>query len=69
MGNSSTEKIKGRSKIVMKITSGKELTLNYVLYVIEIRKNLVSRILLNKHGFRTTFGYNKFTLSKRNVFD
>ncbi|CAN1824884.1 Retrovirus-related Pol polyprotein from transposon TNT 1-94, partial [Linum perenne] len=68
MGNSSTAKVKGSGKIVMKMTSGKELTLNGVLYVPEIRKNLVSGSLLNKHGFRMVFESDKFTLSKNNVF-
>ena len=41
--------------MVLKITSGKELTLTNVMYVLEIRKNLVSSSLLNSHGFRLVF--------------
>ncbi|KAI3503228.1 hypothetical protein L1887_31667 [Cichorium endivia] len=52
MGNSATSNIQGIEKIVLKMTSGREMTLNDVLYVPEIRKNLVSGWLLNKHGFR-----------------
>ncbi|KAL5570239.1 hypothetical protein UlMin_026814 [Ulmus minor] len=48
MGNSATSEIEGQGKIVLKMTSGKELTLNNVLYVPEIRKNLVSGLLLSK---------------------
>nr|KAJ0208155.1 hypothetical protein LSAT_V11C500256600 [Lactuca sativa] len=47
MGNSATSGIQGVGKIVLKMTSGRELTLNDVLYVPEIRKNLVSGWLLN----------------------
>ncbi|XP_075494791.1 uncharacterized protein LOC142532361 [Primulina tabacum] len=59
MGNSATSEIKGQGKVVLKMTSGKELTLNNVLYVPDIRKNLVSGSLLNKHGFRIVFESDK----------
>ncbi|KAH9736282.1 hypothetical protein KPL71_018042 [Citrus sinensis] len=55
MGNSATSEIEGQGKVILKMTSGKELTLNNVLYVPEIQKNLVSGSLLNKHGFRMVF--------------
>ena len=42
MGNSSSSKVEGQGKVVLKMASGKELTLNDVLHVLEIRKNLVS---------------------------
>ena len=51
MGTSATLEIQGVGTVVLKMTSGKELTFNDVLYVPEIRKNLVSGWLLNKHGF------------------
>ena len=41
MGNSSTFEIKGQGKVVLKMTSGNELTLTNVLYVPEIYMNLV----------------------------
>ncbi|KAF5946834.1 hypothetical protein HYC85_017062 [Camellia sinensis] len=47
MDNSSTSKVDRQGKIVLKMTSGKELTLNNVLHVPDIRKNLVSRSLLS----------------------
>ncbi|KAJ9544786.1 hypothetical protein OSB04_024493 [Centaurea solstitialis] len=68
MGNSATADIKGSGKIVLKMTSGKDLTLTDVLYVPEIRKNLVSGWLLNKHGFRLIFESDKFVLTKMGVF-
>ncbi|KAL5570103.1 hypothetical protein UlMin_026678 [Ulmus minor] len=64
MGNSATSEIEGQGKIVLKMTSGKELTLNNMLYVPEIRKNLVSGSLLSKHGFRMVFESDKVVLTK-----
>ena len=54
MGNSTTSEIK-RQRKVLKMTSEKELTLTNVLYVLEIRKNLVPGSLLNSHGLRLVF--------------
>ena len=68
MGNSVTSDIKGQGKAVLKMTSGKELTLTNVLYVPEIRKNLVSGSLLNSHGFRLVFESDKFVLSKSGMY-
>ena len=36
MGNSATSAVEGQGKVLLKMTSGKELTLNNVLYVPEI---------------------------------
>ena len=68
MGNSSTSKVEGKGKVVMRLTSGKELTLNEVLYVPDIRKNLVSGSLLSKNGFKLVFVSDKFVLTKNDVF-
>lgn len=68
MGNSATAVIKGSGRVVLKMTSGKELTLKDVLFVPEIRKNLVSGWLLNKHGFRLAFESDKFVLTKMGMF-
>ena len=68
MGNSSTSKVERHRKIVLKMTSGKELTLNNVLYVPHIRKNLVSRSLLNKNSFRLVFESDKFVLTKSEIY-
>ncbi|RVW97088.1 Retrovirus-related Pol polyprotein from transposon TNT 1-94 [Vitis vinifera] len=68
MGNSATSEIKGQGKVILKMTSGKELTLTNVLYVPEIRKNLVSGSLLNNHGFRLVFESNKVVLSKSGMY-
>ena len=68
MGNSATSEIEGQGKVILKMTYGKELTLNDMLYVPEIRKNLVSRSLLNKHGFQMMFESNMVVLSKNRMY-
>ena len=68
MGNSATSDFKGQDKVVLKMTYGKELTLKNVLYVPEIRKNLVSGSLLNSHGFRLVFESDKFVISKSRMY-
>ena len=42
MGNSSSSKVEGQGKVVLKMTSGKELNLNDMLHVPKIQKNLLS---------------------------
>ena len=68
MGNSSTSKVEGKRKIILKMTSGKELTLNDVLHVPEFRKDLVSGSLLSKKGFRLVFESDKFVLTKSEIY-
>ncbi|GKA23908.1 hypothetical protein Tco_0709941, partial [Tanacetum coccineum] len=68
MGNYATADIKGEGDVILKITSEKELKLTNVLYVMEIRKNLVSGWLLNKFGFRLVFESDKFVLSKNQMY-
>ena len=68
MGNSSTSKIEGKGKVILKMTYGKELTLNDVLHVPEIQKNLVSGSLLSKKGFRLVFESKKFVLTKSGIY-
>ena len=67
-GNSTTSKIKGQGKVVLKMTLGKELNLTNVLYVLEIYKNLVFGSLLNSLGFRLVFESNKFIMSKSGMY-
>ena len=54
--------------MVLKMTYGKELIMTNVLYVPEIRNNLVSSSLLNSHGFRLVFESDKFVLSKSGMY-
>nr|GEV69300.1 Gag-Pol polyprotein [Tanacetum cinerariifolium] len=68
MGNSATADIKGEGDVFLKMTSEKELKLTNVLYVLEIRKNLVSGWLLIKFGFRLVFESDKFVLSKNQMY-
>ena len=68
MGNSSSSKVEGQGKVVLKMTSGKELTLNDMLHVPEIRKNLVSRSLLSKKGFKLVFVSDNFILTKNGMY-
>ena len=64
MGNSSTSKIEGIGKVVLKMTTDKFLTLKDVLHVLNIQKNLVSGSLLSKNGFKLVFESDKFSLFK-----
>ncbi|PHT42887.1 hypothetical protein CQW23_16912 [Capsicum baccatum] len=41
MANSATAKVEGTGKICLKMTSGKVLTLNNILYIPELRRNLI----------------------------
>ena len=50
------------------MTSEKELTLNDVLHVPKIRKNLVSGSLLSKKGCRLVFESKKFVLTKSGIY-
>ena len=68
MGNSATADVKGEGNVVLKMTSGKELTLQNVLYVPEIRKNLVSGWQLNKFGFKIVFESDKVVLTKNGLY-
>ncbi|XP_010495661.1 PREDICTED: uncharacterized protein LOC104772784 [Camelina sativa] len=51
MGNKVMSKIEGKGKVVLKLTSDRELTLQNVKHVPDMRKNLISGTVLRKHGF------------------
>ncbi|XXG85520.1 hypothetical protein AAC387_Pa11g0582 [Persea americana] len=68
MGNSATSKVEGQGQMVLKMTSGKKLTFNNVLHVPDIRKNLVSDLLLSKKGFKLVFESDKFVLTKSGMY-
>jgi hypothetical protein len=67
MENPSTSKVLGVRKIILKIISKKLLTIDNVLHVANIRKNLVFDSLLSKNSFKMVFESAKFILSKRYV--
>ncbi|KAL4011442.1 hypothetical protein IC575_028501 [Cucumis melo] len=68
MGNSSTSKVERQGKVILKMTFSKELTLNNVLHVPNLHKNLVSGSLLSKNGFKFVFVFDKFVLSKNEMY-
>ena len=68
MGNLATFNIEGEGTVILKMTSGKHLILKNVLFVPDIRKNLVSGYLLNKHGFGIVIESDKVILSKSGMF-
>lgn len=67
MGNSATSDIKGHGTVYLKMTSGKIVKLQNVLYVPDIRRNLISGTLLSVHGFKMVFESQKIILSKNGV--
>ncbi|PHT51724.1 hypothetical protein CQW23_06186 [Capsicum baccatum] len=68
MTNSAIAKVEETGKVCLKMTFGKVLTLNNVLYVPELRKNLISVSLLEKNGFKCVFISEKIILSKGEVY-
>ncbi|KAL4038513.1 hypothetical protein IC575_002134 [Cucumis melo] len=68
MGNSSTSKVEGQGRVIPKMTSGKELTLNNVLHVPDTHKNLISGSLLSKNGFKLVFVSGKFVFFKNKMY-
>ena len=68
MRNSSTSKAPGDRKVILKMTSEKLFIVNDVVYVIDIRKNLVFDLLLSENGFNKVFESDKFILTKICMF-
>ncbi|CAA7017274.1 unnamed protein product [Microthlaspi erraticum] len=68
MGNTGSSKIEGHGKVVLKMTSGKEITLQNVKHVTDMRKNLISGTLMSKAGFATNFESDKLVLKKHGVY-
>ena len=68
MGNSSIARAAGIGKVILKMTSGKELTLNNVLHVPENRKNLIAGSLMLKNGFKLVFEFDKFVITKAGMY-
>ena len=52
---------------ILKLTSGKNLALNDVLHVPNIRANLVSVALLGNVGIKVSFEYDRIVMTKNNV--
>ncbi|KAA0041580.1 ty1-copia retrotransposon protein [Cucumis melo var. makuwa] len=68
MGNSATAGVIGKGKVILKLTSGKTLSLSNVLYVPSLRRNLVSGNLLNRVGLKIVLEGNKVVLTKNGDF-
>ncbi|XP_024963178.1 uncharacterized protein LOC112503353 [Cynara cardunculus var. scolymus] len=52
MGNSTTAKVQGKGKVILKLTSGKVLEVTNVLHVSDMSKNLISGPMLSNKGFK-----------------
>ncbi|PHU20670.1 Serine carboxypeptidase-like 17 [Capsicum chinense] len=68
MASSATAKVEGTGKICLKMTSRKVLTLNNVLYVLDLRRNLISVSLLDKNGFKFVTVSGKIVISKGEMY-
>ncbi|XP_074337192.1 uncharacterized protein LOC141674382 [Apium graveolens] len=68
MGNVATEPIKGLGNVKLVFTSGKCILLNNVLYVPGIRKNLLSGVVLNNHGYKQVYESDKFYVLESNDY-
>lgn len=64
MGNSSNSKVLNKGNILLKLSSSKILSLNNVLYVPALHRNLISCGLLNKANIKLIFESNKLVLSR-----
>ena len=68
MGDSRPIPVFGKGKVLLKLTSGKTLSLSDVLHVPKIHRNLLSVFLLGKAGVKMTFECDKLVLTKNGVF-
>ena len=68
MENSTTARVMGKWKILLKFTFSKLLSLSNVLYVLSLCRNLVSGILLNKAGLKTIVRHDRVVISRNKVF-
>jgi hypothetical protein len=68
MGNGAHARVLGAGTITLKFTSGKTIQLKNVQHVPTIKKNLVSRSLLCRGGFKLVFESNKCIISKFGTF-
>ncbi|KAA0053505.1 ty1-copia retrotransposon protein [Cucumis melo var. makuwa] len=68
MGNSATAGVIGKGKVILKLTSGKTLSLSNVLYVPSLRRNLVFGSLLNRAGLKIVLEGDKVVFTKNGDF-
>ena len=58
----------GKGKVLLKLTSGKTLSLSDVLHVPNNRANLVFVALLSKVGVKLAFESDKIAMTKNGIF-
>ncbi|XP_019265298.1 PREDICTED: uncharacterized protein LOC109242877 [Nicotiana attenuata] len=68
LGDSSTTKVLGMGKVLLKLTSGKTLALVDALHVPTMRANLISVSLLGRARVKVSFESDKIIITKNNVF-
>ena len=68
LDDSRTIEVVGIGEVLLKFTSGREITLKDAFHVPNIRKNLVSSFLLNKACFKQVFEADHYVLSKKGMF-
>ena len=68
MGNQSVASVLSKGKILLKLTYGKTLALNNVVYVPSLRRNLVYGALLNKAGLKIVLEANKVVLTRNGEY-
>ena len=68
MGNTTTKRIAGTGKVMLQMKSGKVFTLNSVLHLPTIRKNLASVALLIQNKFKCILVNDKVVISKNEMF-
>ncbi|TQE08632.1 hypothetical protein C1H46_005724 [Malus baccata] len=68
MGNATASVVAGKGKVMLKLTSGKDLSLTNVLHVLDIRKNLISGSLMSNKGFKIVFESDNFVITKGEVY-
>nr|GEW87733.1 zinc finger, CCHC-type [Tanacetum cinerariifolium] len=60
--------VHGKGSMALEFSSGKTITLFNELYVPKHHKNLVYVPMLNKHGYKQVYEFDKYILSKSGVF-
>ncbi|RDY01700.1 hypothetical protein CR513_14947, partial [Mucuna pruriens] len=68
MGISYVVGVHCKGKILFKLTFAKTLALHNVLYVFEMRRNLVLGVLLNKVGLKVVLEFDKFVITRNRNF-